>query len=61
MQPAARNSKGPGSEEEGECEYASYHERALEREASFGPGMAIMVSNKGEGHGTLACSYYVTA
>lgn len=37
-------------EEEGEYEYASYEERTLEREASFGPGVAIAVVDDGEGH-----------
>jgi RHS repeat-associated protein len=37
-------------EEEGEYEYASYAHRALEHEASFGPSIAIAVSNNGEGH-----------
>jgi len=39
-----------GKEEEGGYEYAGFHNRALEREASFGPGVAISVFDNGEGH-----------
>ncbi len=37
-------------QEEGGEEYASYHGSQAEREASFGPGVAVAVVDNGEGH-----------
>jgi hypothetical protein len=47
---SSRVTRTPQEEEESEYEYASYQQRTLEHEASFGPGVASAVADSGEGH-----------